>query len=175
MGGAWDVAYDSIGLDAIRDAFEDMYSDDDYDDDDGFFDMNIPLFDDDDWSELISESTEKDESDYQSLSEESRIYDESPCPRPQLEAERLIEEVQSLSTAELAGYVSCLVSDEARRGAPTNAESFQYLSRPQQRVIKSAYLAAERLMEVQKKYAVDESISNCRIELGNCGVVTAQN
>ena len=158
MGGAWDVAYDSSGLDELRNALDDIYSTDDL-----LIDDEIDLFDDVPNIEMKSQSKEIMESK----------KDKALIPKPQEEAETLINDLLCLSAAELAGYVSCLVADEPRRGAPTNVESFYKLSRSQQRVVQNAYLAAERLMEVQKKYAVDASMSTCRLELGTCDVVTA--
>jgi len=163
LGGAWDIAYDSSGLDEFRDAFDDVYFSDD-----NLFDDETNLFED-----LPTIMSSKPNEPSVSEVSTSSTEDVNKCPKPQLESETLVDEILSLSPAELAGYVASLVADEPRRGAPTSAESFHKLSRAQQRVIQSSYLAAERLMEVQKKYSVDSSTSTCRIELGTCDVVTA--
>lgn len=98
--------------------------------------------------------------------------EESLLPKPQEEAEMLVNQLRSLTPSEMAGYVSCLVS-EGYRGSPSIVESFQRLLPQQQRVIQSSLLVLERLMEVQKQFSVDESSRRCNLELSNCEVVTA--
>jgi superfamily II RNA helicase len=142
VGGAWDIAGVSASLDEFKAAMDDFESD-----------FN---FDDDDDESVTNEST--DES--------------SLLPKPQEEAETLLGQLRSLTPSEVAGYVSCLVS-EGYRGSPSIVESFQRLSPRQQRVIQSSLLVLERLMEVQKHYSVDESSRRCNLELSNCEVVTA--
>ena len=98
---------------------------------------------------------------------------DSDPPKPQQEAESLVSLLRSLSSSELAGYVSCLVNEGNRGGSANIVESFQRLSPTQQRVIQNALLSLERLMEVQKKFSVDETSSKCQLELTSCDVVTA--
>jgi hypothetical protein len=81
----------------------------------------------------------------------------SSAPKSRREAERLVSQLQDLSSSEMAGYVSCLVSENSSRlGDPSVVDLFQRLTPPQQRVVQSSLFALERLMEVQKRYSVDE-------------------
>jgi len=146
MGGAWDVAGASASLDEFKAAM------DAFDDDIDFYND-----DDNDDSVVVAQGTEEGS---------------SSLPKPQEEAETLLNQLRDLTPSELAGYVSCLVS-EGYRGSPSIVESFQRLKPRQQRVIQSSLLVLERLMEVQKQYSVDESSRRCNLELSNCEVVTA--
>jgi superfamily II RNA helicase len=138
-------AWDIAGVSASLDEFKAAM--DDFDNDFNFYD---------DGDSVTNESTEEF----------------SILPKPQEEAETLLDQLRSLTPSELAGYVSCLVS-EGYRGSPSIVDSFQRLSPRQQRVIQSSLLVLERLMEVQKHYSVDESSRRCNLELSNCEVVTA--
>ena len=149
MGGAWDVVGLSSSLDEFKAALDDF--DDDYD-----YDF---LFDDEKKTEEVESKKMQTE--------------ESPplLPKPQEEAELLLNQLRELTPSELAGYVSCLVS-EGNRASPSIVESFQRLQPRQQHVIQSSLLVLERLMEVQKQFSVDESSRRCNLELSNCEVVT---
>ena len=144
MGGAWDVAGASASLDDFKSAMDD-------------FDGNLNFYGDDD---------EVDTKEGESTREASSL------PKPQEEAETLLNQLRDLTPSELAGYVSCLVS-EGFRGGPSIVVNFQRLEPRQQRVIQSSLLVLERLMEVQKNFSVDESSRRCNLELSNCEVVTA--
>ena len=146
MGGAWDVVGVSKSLDEFKAAMEDFDED---------FDLNFYDNQDEEKSEAITTAQE----------------DLSLLPKPQEEAMSLLSQIRSLTPSELAGYVSCLVS-EGYRGSSI-VESFQRLKPRQQRVIQSSLLVLERLMEVQKQFSVDESSRRCNLELSNCEVVTA--
>lgn len=148
MGGAWDVVGTSSSLDEFKAALDDFGDDYDYD----------ILFDDE-------KKMEEDES------METQVEDPPSPPKPQEEAEMLLNQLRNLTPSELAGYVSCLVSEDYR-GSPSIVESFQRLQPRQQRVIQSSLLVLERLMEVQKQFSVDETSRRCNLELSNCEVVT---
>jgi hypothetical protein len=148
MGGAWDVVGTSSSLDEFKAALDDFGDDYDYD----------FLFDDE-------KKMEEDES------METQVEDPPSPPKPQEEAETLLNQLLNVTPSELAGYVSCLVSEDYR-GSPSIVESFQRLQPRQQRVIQSSLLVLERLMEVQKQFSVDETSRRCNLELSNCEVVT---
>ena len=93
--------------------------------------------------------------------------------KPQEEANELVQRLLGLLPSEMAGYVSCLVAEDSRKVDTSVMDLFERLSDPQRRVIESASLAAERLIEVQRKYSVDDAGSMCRLELGSCAVVTS--
>jgi superfamily II RNA helicase len=151
MGGAWDVMGASASLDEFKATMDDF-------DDDGF---DFDFYDDD-----------GNDDDAVAVTETQPLEKSSTLPRPQEEAETLLNQLRDLTPSELAGYVSCLVS-EGSRGSPSIVESFQRLEPRQQRVIQSSLLVLERLMEVQKQFSVDEGSRRCNLELSNCEVVTA--
>ena len=138
-------AWDVAGVSASLDDFKDALDD-----------FETDMFYDDDNSDVVIAKDTK----------------ESVLPKPQQEAETLLNQLRELTPSELAGYVSCLVSEE-KRGAPSIVESFQRLRPRQQRAIQSSLLVLERLMEVQKRFYVDEGSRRCNLELSNCQVVTA--
>lgn len=132
LGGAWDVAYESVELDNFQDALAGF--DEDVDD------------------------TEKDDFD--------------GVPKPQKEAETLTSYLCQLSASEMAGYICSLVVDAPRR-ADSALESFQKLTPSQQRAFQGALQSLERLVEVQRKFGLDDAIGKCQLELSSCEVVTA--
>lgn len=148
MGGAWDCKGDSSKLDDFKIAMQSFGS----------------YEEDDDNSKLL---------DYPSYEYDQDAKDNNPAPLPQLEAATLVNLLRTLEPSEMAGYVSCLVADGFRGGNASVVSYFQNLSSTQQRVIQSSLLALERLMEIQNKFAVDESSSKVQLELGTCEVVTA--
>lgn len=121
-------------------------------------------------SAMESFETDDDGTDDELSGENSGISDE--ISKPQQEAEELISLLRDLTAHELAGYVSCLVS-EGSRGSSSVVESFMKLTPAQQPVIQKSLLALERLMDVQKRLSVDETSSKCQLDLGTCDVVTA--
>jgi hypothetical protein len=98
--------------------------------------------------------------------------EDSILAKPQLEAVTLTRELCELNAGEMAGYVSSLVVD-APRQAGSVVESFQKLTTKQQRVVQSALLSLERLVEVQRRSGLDDGIGKCQLELSSCDVVTA--
>ncbi|KAL3823207.1 hypothetical protein ACHAXA_003486 [Cyclostephanos tholiformis] len=96
----------------------------------------------------------------------------SAVPKPQLEAEALVNHLCQLSASEMAGYVSSLVVD-APRGSDSTLVSFHKLTHPQQRAVQGALLSLERLVEVQHIFGLDDTIGKCQLELCACDVVTA--
>ena len=97
---------------------------------------------------------------------------DSSAPKPQMEAVSLTRDLCDFSAGEMAGYISALVVD-APRQAGSAVESFQKLTSKQQRVVQGSLLALERLVEVQRKSGLDDSIGKCQLELSSCDVVTA--
>lgn len=106
------------------------------------------------------------------LEEDQVIDDFSAVPKPQKEAEALVNHLCQLSASEMAGYVSSLVVDTPRR-SDSALESFQKLTYPQQRAVQGALLSLERLVEVQRRFGLDDAIGKCQLELSACDVVTA--
>lgn len=165
MGGAWDVTGASAELDKFKTEMNNI----------GVYDENS-LFDDDAFDvEDDYGLFEKPTSNQESSSREEEKEDESDIvPLPQREANILTEQLLNLTPAEIAGYVSCLVSEGGRRDGNTSVLSaFQQLTPSQQRVVQSSLLAVERLTEVQNKFSVDENTSKVTLELATCEVVTA--
>jgi superfamily II RNA helicase len=131
LGGAWDVAYISSGLDRFQDSLAD-FEEEDREKEDAF----------------------------------------SAVPKPQVEADALVNHLCQLSASEMAGYVSSLVVD-APRGSDSALVSFHKLTHPQQRAVQGALLSLERLVEVQRIFGLDEAVGKCQLELSACDVVTA--
>ena len=109
--------------------------------------------------------------------EENLSKDESSAvglgvPKPQREADALVHHLCQLSASEMAGYVSSLVVDSPRR-SDSALESFQKLTYPQQRAVQGALLSLERLVEVQRRFGLDDGIGKCQLELSASDVVTA--
>ena len=156
IGGAWDVNWDSKNLDRLRTSMKELDSLDPYGNDD----LDALFSDDNDTSSVTDLEENEDHSDSVIL--------------PQAEAAKFISLLRSLSPSEMAGYISCLSSDSSRGSQTSALASFQSLTPIQQRVIQSALLSLERLMEVQKKCSVDdETTSRVQLELSTCRVVTA--
>ena len=103
--------------------------------------------------------------------DESSAVD-SGVPKPQREAEALVNQLCQLSASEMAGYISSLVVDSPRR-SDSALQSFQKLTYPQQRAVQGALLSLERLVEVQRRLGLDDAIGKCQLELSACDVVTA--
>lgn len=84
-------------------------------------------------------------------------------PKPQDEAEALVSLLNRMSPSELAGYVSCVISEESRGGGPSVVELFQRITPLQQQVVQKSLICLERLVEVQKQNMVDETTRNCNL------------
>lgn len=112
--------------------------------------------------ELDNEESHDEESD----------SDNDSIPKPQQEAETLTSYLLKLSSSEMAGYVSTLVIDSPRQ-SDSALLSFQKLSNNQQRAVQGALLSLERLVEVQRRLSLDDSIGRVQLELCACDVVTA--
>ncbi|KAL3764397.1 hypothetical protein ACHAWU_004570 [Discostella pseudostelligera] len=110
--------------------------------------------------------------DFEEVSGGQGVDELTVVPKPQMEAEVLTNYLCRLTASEMAGYVSSLVVDAPRRSDSALA-NFQKLTLPQQRVVQTALLSLERLVEVQRRLGLDESIGKCQLELGACDVVTA--
>ena len=148
MGGAWDVVGASAQLDLFRarmKSFENSNSN---------------------WEEY---GVEELPSSHSEAIEKASV----DVPIAQKEAQELIDRLRDMTAFELAGYVSCLVSEGNRRNGPSVTDSFQRFSSAQQRAIQASLATAERLIEVQKQCGVEEIQSRCELELSTCEVVTA--
>ena len=146
LGGAWDVKYQSHRLDELQRSFELLYGE-----------------------------SEEDEAGGQREKANEDSLDGSAMDKqlPLQEAKELVANLRDLSASEMAGYVSCLVSEGSRDGSNTYTYDYlEKLSRPQQSAIRNSILAAERLLEVQRVNGLDELSSACRLDLSVCNVVT---
>ena len=157
MGGAWDITGASAELDRFKQEISKIV---DFDSD--------GLFEDDYTSDLFSSD---DEVPRENTSQEEITASTSTISVPQSEANALSEWLQSMGPHEMAGYVSCLVSDSRRDTSVLSA--FQQLTPIQQRVVQNALLASERLTEIQNKNDIDPSMSKVHLELSTCEVVTS--
>jgi superfamily II RNA helicase len=79
------------------------------------------------------------------------------------EAAKLRRLLLNLPSAELAGYISCLVSERSDRENSGMLDTFHRLSVQQQRVIESSLTVMERFMQVQKDYDVDTNTRHCAL------------
>lgn len=149
MGGAWDILWESAGVDKFRSAMRDF---------EGIDQSSSDLFYDDD-TESSAPGIESDDAGDGML-------------RPQREAATLVSLLRDLEPCELAGYVSCLVANSSR-GGNSILSSFHKLSPELQQVIQSSNLAMERFVEVQDKNSVDLYTSRVQLELNWCEVVIA--
>ncbi|CAB9499189.1 viralicidic activity 2-like 2 [Seminavis robusta] len=95
--------------------------------------------------------------------------------KAQEEAEELVSLIRTMEPSQLAGYVSCLISEGSRNsgGGLSVIDIFQKMEPVQQRVIQSSLQVMERLMDVQKEFDVDENTRVCNFDVSNCDVVTA--
>jgi superfamily II RNA helicase len=146
LGGAWDVKYDSVGLDDLQSS------------------LDLSFYD---------ESSDPSEKSRPADSKTSAMVGKD---LPQEEARELVSNLCCLSASEMAGYVSCLVSEGNSRDVSltdSSFSSFESLSCPQQNVVRCSILAAERLLEVQRKNGLDDLEFPCRLDLSVCSVVTA--
>lgn len=79
------------------------------------------------------------------------------------EATKLRQLLLSLPSSELAGYISCLVTERSDREGSGMLETFHRLSVQQQRVIESSLLVMERFVQVQKDCDVDMNTRTCAL------------
>lgn len=156
MGGAWDVTGASAELDRFKQEVSKIVDIDS----DGLFEDSYTsdLFNDDNGSSIKSQKDDVEIS-------------VNTISLPQSEANSLSDWLQSMGPHEMAGYVSCLVSDSRRETSVLSA--FQQLTPIQQRAVQNALLASERLTEIQNKNNIDPSMSKVHLELSTCEVVTA--
>jgi len=145
LGGAWDVKYESYELD------EEVKS------------LGLSYFHDEKNEMLLP-------------TEEYNTFNKVDNDLPRKEARDLVSNLCCLSASELAGYVSCLVSEGNNRDASvidTSYLSFDHLSLQQILVVRCSVMAAERLLEVQRKSGLGDLEFPCRLDLSVCSVVTA--
>jgi len=150
MGGAWDILWESDGVDKFRSAMRDFEDIDQ---------SSSDLFYDDD-NKSSAPGIESNDGGAGML-------------RPQHEAATLVSLLRALEPSELAGYVSCLVANSSRGSSNSVLSSFHNLSPNLQEVIQSSNLAMERFIEVQDKNSVDLYTSRVQLELNWCEVVMA--
>lgn len=113
-----------------------------------------------------------DEMDFHDDTESNESKSEAKSP-PHLEAEDLVNHLLNLSPSEMAGYVSCLVTGDTARTSLSSMDVFQRLSPRQQRSIQVLLDSTDRLLDVQRQFAVDARTCNCQFDVTNCEVVTA--
>ena len=94
-------------------------------------------------------------------------------PVAQKEADELLSLIRTMTPAELAGYVSAIISEGSRMGGPSVVELFHNLTPLQQRVVQSSLQCMERLAEVQKLNHVDPGTRQTNLDISNVKVVTA--
>ena len=97
---------------------------------------------------------------------------ETIIPSSQCEAARLVSCLRNLDASEMAGYVSCIVSDEIRGSAPF-ISSFDTLSEKQKVAVQQAFIVLDRLEVIQRHNDVDMLSGRVQMELGACKVITA--
>lgn len=95
----------------------------------------------------------------------AKVHDNSLISNSQMEAADLTGRLRAMSPSEIAGYVSCLVSDNDSRGnsGVSITERFHRLTRKQQGAVRSSMVALDRLMEIQMGYFVDEKPRKCSL------------
>lgn len=153
MGGAHDVVGASSSLDEFRLRMEE-------------FDRDIGVLEDENENEMF------DILFGPSPTAETSQNQKSSITRAQNEAKILTTKLKGLEAHELAGYVSCIVSDGRRENSRV-VESFERLSDGQKEVVQSALEVSERLLEVQKEFGTKDSSSNVELDLSTAEVVTA--
>lgn len=154
MGGAHDVIGVSSNLDEFRRRMMDFDDEISRVGDNGdAIDMMFNMFD----SSRVASGEDK----------------KSTVSRAQQESATLARQLSELTSHELAGYVSSLISDGYRRGNGVSVtECFQKLTPAQQQVVQSCIAVCERLVEVQKEFQTSNS-NTCELDLTNVQVVTA--
>ena len=98
---------------------------------------------------------------------------ETGLSKAQEEAQELVTLIRSMTPSQLAGYVSCIISEGSRGGGISVIDVFQNMEPTQQRVIQKSLQVMERLVEVQRGFDVDETTRICNFDVANCAVVTA--
>ena len=111
----------------------------------------------------------------ESLNSTEYTDEDSDLPsKAQQEAETLLSHLQELTPAEMAGYVSSLVTgDTARNSRVDSISVFKRLGTRMQRSIQVLLDVTERFTDVQRQYSVDERTYSCQFDLSHCEVVTA--
>jgi len=116
--------------------------------------------------------------DDDTIEEENTNEEEEEPSKPntillsQEESYILTDHLEGLSASELAGYVSCLVSDR-RSNTLGIAESFQELTPGQRNAVQSAMAMSERLLDVQRGCSNSLRNTQCELDLSIANVVTA--
>jgi hypothetical protein len=97
--------------------------------------------------------------------DDSSFASQISIPKAQEDANALVSSLKRMSPSELAGYVSCFVSDDSRNSGSGSSvvELFQRLTPLQQQVVQKSLNSLERLIEVQKIFSVDEATRNCNL------------
>ena len=144
MGGTWDVMGASSKYDEVQAAMNSFQDDMDFYDD----------------------TSEKSDV-------ESSIENSESTSQAQEEAQALVNHLLTLTPAEMAGYVSCLVTGDSSRSSLSSMDVFRRLVPRQQRAIQVLLDSTDRLLDVQRQYAVDGKSCNCQFDVANCEVVTA--
>mmetsp|Transcript_19575 Transcript_19575/g.29029 ORF Transcript_19575/g.29029 Transcript_19575/m.29029 type:complete len:1269 (+) Transcript_19575:83-3889(+) len=154
MGGAHDVVGASSELDELRFRMEE-------------FQRDLGILEDESDSEMFDSLFGPSPN-----SEKTEEREESIFTASQKEAALLTKKLLGLTAHELAGYVSCIVSD-GRRDDSRVIESFEQLTNGQKEAVQSALEVSERLVEVQKECGTKYSSTNIELDLSTAKVVTA--
>ena len=146
MGGTYDVTNASAEYDKMKEAMQSF----DFTDEDMYEE-----------SQSSNEYTDEDSN--------------SDLPsKAQQEAETLLYHLRELSAAEMAGYVSCLVTgDTARNSRVDSISVFKRLGPRMQRSIQVLLDSTERFQDVQRQYMVDDKTCSSQFDLSHCEVVMA--
>jgi hypothetical protein len=152
LGGAWDVVGASSDLDRFREQTMNSFGNNN--------DAESSWYGADD--EMSSTGDDK----------RAPAITTSLASKSQQEASKLVSLLRQMSPAELAGYVSAIVSEGPSIGM-TIIDVYDELTPLQQQVMEHALLAMERLGRVQKSYNVDATTRACHLDIQNLPVVTA--
>ncbi|KAG7349055.1 DNA helicase [Nitzschia inconspicua] len=144
MGGTFDVMGASSGMDEMKEALNEVFSD--------------PM-------DFFGDSSDGDEADQEKSPTSSN--------NARAEALKLISHLRELSLGEMAGYVSCLVTGDTGRGSVPAMDVFRRADPQLQRSIQVLLDARDRFIDVQRKFSVDEKTSSCQFDLSHLEVVTA--
>jgi DSHCT (NUC185) domain len=171
LGGAWDVVGASSDLDRFREQTMKSFGNKDasfsesswYGDDD-----------DDEMGDIGSSVRSSGDVDKRKVSPAitPAVATTGAENQSQQEAFKLVSVLRKMSPAELAGYVSAIVSEGGSIGLSI-VDVYDDLTPLQQQVMEQALLAMERLGRVQTAYSVDASTRACNLDIHNLPVVTA--
>jgi replicative superfamily II helicase len=118
-------------------------------------------------------SFESDDVNFYDDNEDGSSIESLLPPKPQYEAENLVDHLLKLSPSEMAGYVSCLVTGDTARTSLSSMDVFQRLEGNQQRAIQVLLDSTDRVLDVQRQFSVDAKTCNCGFDVTHAEVITA--